>query len=153
MSSLKKITIDNISLGSNFEVASYRTKRNTGGIAPLRGNGNIIATNNFVLDDEVVLNFKVKKSDLINFIKIYARFKTKGMLLVESELLAYKLVHGDMENSYTFNSNMIQGSFVTQESAKRITNSILKTKHFFAMLGEFNIKSLSHTSDGFEIEM
>ena len=72
---LKRIIIDNINLGSNFEVASYRTQRNTGGVAPLRGNGNIIATNNFVLDDEVVLNFKVNKNDLINFCKIYARFK------------------------------------------------------------------------------
>ena len=150
---LKKIIIDNINLGSNFEVASYRTQRNTGGVAPLRGNGNIIATNNFVLDDEVVLNFKVNKNDLINFCKIYARFKTKGMLLVESPLLAYKLVHGDMENMYTFNSSFIAGSKVTKEEAKRMTDEILKTKHFFAMLSDFNIKSLNQTAGGFEIEM
>lgn len=150
---LKKIKIDGINLGSNFEVASYRTQRNTGGVAPLRGNGNIIATNNFVLDDEVVLNFKVNKADLVNFCKIYSRFKTKGMLLIESPLLAYKLVHGDMENMYTFNYSFIAGSLVTKEEAKRMTDEILKTKHFFAMLSDFNIKSLHQTAGGFEIEM
>lgn len=152
-SDLKKIKIDNINLGSNFEVASYRTQRNSGGIAPLRGNGNIIATNNFAIDDEVVLNFKVNKKDLINFIKIYARFKTKGMLLIESPILAYKLIHGDMENNYSFNAEFIKGSLVTEETAQRIVSSILTEKYFFAMLSEFNIKSLNDTSGGFEIEM
>lgn len=148
---LKKITIDGINLGSNFEIASYRTQRNSSGIAPLRGNGNLNASNNFVIDDEVVLIFKVNKSDLVNFIKIFARFKSKGMLLVHSKLLAYKLIHGEVENGFSFNKNIMAGG-VAKDAYDEIRKSVMQTEHFFAMLSDFNIKSLSQTSNGFEIE-
>lgn len=148
MSDIKRILIDDISLGSNFEIATYKTQRNSGGVSPLRGNGSILASNNFVLDDSVVLNFKVNKSDLNNFIKIYARFKTKGILLVESPILAYKLL-GDIENDVITNEKILQTKTEVSESKR----SLAGEKYFLAMLGEFNIKSISDSAYGFEIEI